>query len=175
MEASHCPFNAERQARKLWIPFLSLSAWLGKGTNPGLPTARRSILLPRGAESQRWARSQLKYYASLVLCSPKQPGKMAEFSPDFHVTSKKKGLRSSTNSFVSVLSMGPIKPIGPSDGPLQAHGPLQGARPPPPMELSSMIKMSQKAYCFFSFNFYLVSSRTTYVINNNIDDQGARV
>ena len=43
----------------------------------------------------------------------------SEFSSDL----KKNDLRSS-------ISMGPMKPIGPSDGPLQAHGPLKPHGPP---------------------------------------------
>ena len=43
----------------------------------------------RGAESRGWARGQLKYYVSLVLCSLEQAREMAHFSPDFQVISKK--------------------------------------------------------------------------------------
>ena len=71
----------------------------------------------RGVESQRWARGQLKNYASLVLCSPKQPWKMAQFSPDFHVISKKKVFDvSQTDLAVSVrwaLSWAPSSPWAP--------------------------------------------------------------
>ena len=38
------PLNAERQARKLWIPFFEVF-WhdLTKGMNPGLPTAKWTL------------------------------------------------------------------------------------------------------------------------------------
>ena len=43
----------------------------------------------------------------------------------------------------------------------------------PPIEMLSMIKMSQKRYLFIQFQFLLASSRTTVhaktVFNNNID------
>ena len=35
--------------------------------------------LTRGAESKTWARGQLKYYATRVLCGPKHNRKMAQF------------------------------------------------------------------------------------------------
>ena len=53
----------------------------------------------RGAESQTWARDQLKYYATLVLCGPKQKRKMAQFSTNFDVISKKKGLQGKMAQF----------------------------------------------------------------------------
>ena len=50
----------------------------------------------------------------------------------------------------------------------------QGARPP--IEMLSMIKMSQKRLLFLQFEFLSTSSRTavprTKVINNNIDRGG---
>ena len=39
---------------------------------------------------------------------------------------KKKALRSSTNRLVGVISMGPMKPVGPLMGPLKPMGPLMG-------------------------------------------------
>ena len=44
VKSSHCPFNAECQAGKLWMAIFSLSLWLDKGVNPGRPTARRTLL-----------------------------------------------------------------------------------------------------------------------------------
>ena len=64
---------------------------------------------------------------------------MSPFSQDFDVISKKKVF-----SFLSVISLGPLKPmgpllgllkptgpiIGPHDGPPDAHGPREAHRPP---------------------------------------------
>ena len=50
---------------------------------------------------------------------------------------------------------------------------------PPPTEMPLMIKIWQKSLLFLQFQFLLDFSRTTYtcstVINNNIDNQGAKV
>ena len=60
---------------------------------------------------------------------------MPQFYPDFDVISKKQkknGLRSSTYWFLSVISMGPLKPTGPMMGPLKSIGPglIVPAAPP---------------------------------------------
>ena len=67
---------------------------------------------PRGAESQGWARGQLKYYASLVLCSPKQARKMAQFSPDFDVIPPQKKRSSVFHKLICQCHF---------DGPYEAH------------------------------------------------------
>ena len=55
--------------------------------------------------------------------------KMAQFSLDFQVISNKKKKRQKKSSSVFSISMGPMKPSGPS------HGPLQVNRLPKPHEL----------------------------------------
>ena len=91
----------------------------------------------RGAESQTWALGQLKYFASPVLRTPKQTGKMPRFCPDFHGISKKKGLRSSTYWFLSVILMGPLlgplKPTDPMMGLPKSMGPGVIVPPFPPL------------------------------------------
>ena len=51
---------------------------------------------------------------------------MPQFSPHFDVISKKKGLQFSTHSFISVISMGPLKPMDPLLGPIKPTGPILG-------------------------------------------------
>ena len=55
-----------------------------------LVTIAGRLVISRSAESQGWARGQLKYHTSLVLSSLKKARKMPQFSPDFQVISKKK-------------------------------------------------------------------------------------
>ena len=97
----------------------------------------------RGAKSQGWTRGQLKYYTSLVLCSPKEARKMAQFFLDFQVISeKKKVFAAKWHNLLRIFrrcpkkkvfglpfrSMGPMKPSGPSHGPPKPHDPSD--RPP---------------------------------------------
>ena len=112
----------------------------------------------RGAESRGWARGQLKYYASLVLCSPQQARKMAHSSPDFQVISKKKRKKVFTEIETVFLSefmwfqkkkvfrisfrWALWSPLGPLMGPFKLMGPLQSMGPGvivPPAPLSEAL------------------------------------
>ena len=42
-KSSHCPFDAEREAGKLWILVFKVF-WFDKVMNSGLPTAKQTLL-----------------------------------------------------------------------------------------------------------------------------------
>ena len=48
--SSHCPFNAERQAGKLWIPILKWLVWLDSESNPSLQLKRQTLYTTRPFE-----------------------------------------------------------------------------------------------------------------------------
>ena len=105
---SNYPASAARTARQNWVKFYVAPG--RRGWHLYKPSALQPVCTVntrvhqkmlevhhyervhkgRDAESQGWARGQLKYHACLVLRSPKRSKKMAQFSPDFQVISKKK-------------------------------------------------------------------------------------
>ena len=69
--------------------------------------------------------AQILWISSFVN-SKKDGGNATVFCPNVDVISEKKGLRSSICSFLSVISMGPLKPMGPLLGLLKPTGPMMG-------------------------------------------------
>ena len=97
------------------------------------------------------ARGQLKYYASLVLCSPKQVRKMAHFSPDFQEISKKKRSSPKSKQFFCPNS-GDLQKKSLRcfiSMPLQAHGPRGHCSPLPPSRrpCNEFIASGQHNFC----------------------------
>ena len=48
--SSHCPFNAERQAGKLWILIIKSFVWPNSESNPSLQLKRQTLYTTRPSE-----------------------------------------------------------------------------------------------------------------------------
>ena len=62
----HCPFNAERQSGKLWIPILKSLVWPDSKSNPSLQLKRQTLHTTRPSEQKMFKFKLKKNWSNII-------------------------------------------------------------------------------------------------------------